>query len=223
MKKFLSLLTALVLCMCIPGLAHPDDFPADAADYTVWDGTSSTDWYYEADDPIYHISTAEDFAGFAELVNGGKDFAGKTVYLDNDIYLNDISNFDNWGTKAPANKWTPIGRKIKGTTTTYYRYFDGTFDGCGNTVYGLYLIGTDGRTAPFYNLDKEGVIRNLNLKSSYTNGEGILTENQGTLKNCSFDGKTRYSGICSKSVSGSFISNCVRELRPEYAQIQTMQ
>ncbi|MBQ9808477.1 MAG: dockerin type I repeat-containing protein [Ruminococcus sp.] len=224
MKKFLSLLTALVLCMCLPGLTHPENYITDAADYTVWDGTSSTDWYYEADDPIYHISTAEDFAGFAELVNGGKDFAGKTVYLDNDIYLNDISNFDNWATKAPANKWTPIGRKITGTTSNKLYFFDGTFDGGGNTIYGLYQSNNDNLTAPFFYLDADGVIRNLNLDKACVQGHsevgGIVGYNYGTIKNCSFGGecinaytttKTSYhaGGICARTVSGGFVYNCV--------------
>ena len=35
-----------------------------------------------------------ELAGFAQLVNGGKTMKGQTFYLDKDIVLNDISDYE---------------------------------------------------------------------------------------------------------------------------------
>lgn len=77
-KRILGI--ALAICMmifCVPmGV-----FAESAAD--VWDGSADTSWYTSAPDASeYHISTAEQLAGLAQLVNdkatpvlfGGKRF-----------------------------------------------------------------------------------------------------------------------------------------------------
>lgn len=51
----------------------------------VWDGTSDISWY-SADQSVFEISTAEQLAGLAELVNQGNDFDGKKILLLNDIF-----------------------------------------------------------------------------------------------------------------------------------------
>ncbi len=83
-----------------------------------WDGTSDTSWYNEEDDEFV-ITTAEQLAGLAELVNGGNDFAGKTIKLGGEIDL------DN-------QPWTPIGTYDGGA-------FSGDFDGQGHTISNLYI------------------------------------------------------------------------------------
>ena len=57
----------------------------------AWDGTADTSWYvgHEAD-AKYHITTAAQLAGLAQLVNadpGTTNFAGKTFYLEKDLDL----------------------------------------------------------------------------------------------------------------------------------------
>ena len=55
----------------------------------IWDGTADTSWYtgHETESE-YHITTAEQLAGLAQLINTGTiTFEGKTVYLDNDLDL----------------------------------------------------------------------------------------------------------------------------------------
>ena len=87
----------------------------------VWDGTSDTSWYYEELDEFV-LTTAEQFAGFRDLVDEGKTFEGKTVKLGADIDLNKIP-FD------------PIGYNYESKGG---QVFKGTFDGANHTIYNLY-------------------------------------------------------------------------------------
>ena len=72
-------------------------------------------WYNDTDSE-FTLSDAADLAGLAVLVNGGNTFAGKTIYLANDIDL-------------AGREWTSIG-----TGNNVNNYFGGTFDGKGYAV-----------------------------------------------------------------------------------------
>lgn len=54
-----------------------------AASSKVWDGTADTSWF-QGDLDYYEISTAEQLAGFAQLVNEGNSFKNVTICLTND-------------------------------------------------------------------------------------------------------------------------------------------
>ncbi len=86
----------------------------------TWDGTADTTWYDPAN-PLteYEITTAEQLAGLSELVDGGNNFAGKTVKLGKDLDLAGL----------PFN---PIGHSSNGKS------FNGTFDGQGHTISNMY-------------------------------------------------------------------------------------
>ena len=95
--------------------------PATAlADGETWAEAADTIWY-DANSSSYTITTAEQLAGLAELVNEGKSFSGKTITLGADIDL-------------AGKEWTPIGQYLGANSTSY---FSGTFDGAGNTISGL--------------------------------------------------------------------------------------
>ena len=80
MKRLLSVLLALLLCVSLLPSALADGETEAWADY------ADTSWYSD-DETVFHISTAEELAGLAELVNAGNTFEGRTVYLDADIDL----------------------------------------------------------------------------------------------------------------------------------------
>ena len=101
-------------------------FSAVETEADIWDGASDTSWYND-NDTEFTLATAEQFAGFRDLVDGGYTFEGKTVKLGVDIDLAD-KNFN------------PIG----------YGYVDkggyafmGTFDGGNHAIYNLYQDGWD--------------------------------------------------------------------------------
>ncbi|MBE6635820.1 MAG: hypothetical protein E7617_06470 [Ruminococcaceae bacterium] len=91
-----------------------------------WDGNSDTTWYNE-NDTEFTLTTAEQFAGFRDLVDAGNTFKGKTVKLGIDIDLAD-KLFD------------PIGFGYYNEETNT-RVFMGIFDGQNHTVYNLYQNG----------------------------------------------------------------------------------
>lgn len=220
-KKLLSLLLALCLAMAlVPMSAFAEETAADS-----WDGTADTSWYTDAPDASeYHISTAEQLAGLAQLVNadpGTTNFAGKTFYLDNDIDLS-------------GHEWISIGTGRGGTQPKYS--FCGVFDGQGHVISNLYshesyIEGADEshnllRNALFGNV-YNGEVKNLGVanaeilidpKDDSAAGKGILVDWMGKSKitNCWTSGsiysgskiEKNIGGIVGVTVQGCTISGC---------------
>jgi len=137
MKKLIA--TILTLVLVISGMVYlkPADTVQAASD--TWDGTVDTDWYTGNETAAeYTLTTAEQLAGLASLVNNWTNFAGKTIKLGADIVLNEGSEAD-WAKTPPANKWVPIGDG-KGTGTGHT--FRGVFDGAGHKISGMYMEST---------------------------------------------------------------------------------
>jgi len=90
--------------------------------------TPDTGWYYTRPNAAeFTITTADQLAGLAVIVNSGNDFAGKTVTLGASL---DISAYgaDSYGGYNGGKGWTPIG--------TDDNPFCGTFDGNHNVISG---------------------------------------------------------------------------------------
>ena len=115
-KKILSLLLALCLVMALVPMTA---FAAGTTD--SWDGTADTSWYDE-NETVFHLQTAEQLAGMAKLINDDTAyFKDKTVYLDNDLDLG-------------GHEWISIGDGAN----TDVGSFQGVFDGQSHVVYNLY-------------------------------------------------------------------------------------
>jgi hypothetical protein len=138
------------------------------------------------------ISTAEELIEFAELVNVGDDFLCKTVKLNANIMLNDTTDWQNWGEAGlighpnthPANTWTPIGR-------SRWSSFNGTFDGNGFVVSGVYTRGAE--AGGFFGwLDSNGTIKNFGIVASYIGYQtyvgGLVNNNYGKINDSYFIG-----------------------------------
>ena len=123
-----SLLLILALCFTL----LPTAAFAEGTSVDNWDGTANTSWYTSAPDASeYHISTAEQLAGLAQLVNadpGTTKFAGKTFYLENDLDLS-------------GHEWISIGTVLGGDCPEYS--FCGVFDGQGHVISNLYSHESD--------------------------------------------------------------------------------
>ena len=219
-KRILGI--ALAICMmvfCVPmGV-----FAESAAD--VWDGSADTSWYTSAPDASeYHISTAEQLAGLAQLVNadpGTTNFAGKTFYLDNDLDLS-------------GHEWISIGTVLGGNHPEYS--FCGVFDGQGHVISNLYshesyIEGADEshnllRNALFGSV-YNGEVKNLGVadaeiwidpKDDSAAGKGILVDWMGKSKitNCWTSGsiysgtkiEKNIGGIVGVTMQGCTISGC---------------
>ena len=123
----MSIKIASVLALCTTmAIAAP----------AIWDGSADVSWYVSSAQ-AYNLTTAEQLAGLAKLVNQGtSSFEGKTITLGADIFLNDTTGADagTWAS-APHTEWVPIG--------TSSRPFKGEFDGIAGKknrkIYGLYV------------------------------------------------------------------------------------
>lgn len=220
-RKLLSLALSFALCLTLlPGTALAADDKAD-----TWDGTADTSWYTSAPNAsAYHISTAEQLAGLAQLVNadpGTTNFAGKTFYLDNDIDLS-------------GHEWISIGTVLGGDYPEYS--FCGVFDGQGHVISNLYshesyIEGADEshnllRNALFGSV-YNGEVKNLGVadaeiwidpKDDSAAGKGILVDWMGKSKitNCWTSGsiysgtkiEKNIGGIVGITMQGCTISGC---------------
>jgi len=135
------------------------------------------------------ISTAEELIEFAELVNNGNDFLCKTVKLSTNIMLNDTTDWQSWGKFSnQPNLWIPIGTTIYVNSVPDYKLFNGTFDGNGFVVSGVYA-GSMADPGGFFGwLGSNGTIKNLGVVASYGNKGGLAGNNDGTINNSYFIG-----------------------------------
>jgi hypothetical protein len=78
--------TLLFLFLMLIGCDDAKENPA------IWNGKADTKWYKKSETE-FTITTPEQLAGLAKLVNGGNDFYGKTVNLGADIMLNDTAGW----------------------------------------------------------------------------------------------------------------------------------
>ena len=121
----------MVAVFAVPMMSGDTDAATD-----TWDGTTDTNWYDEtSEETSYEITTAEQLAGLAELVNNGKTFDGITITLGTDLDLS-------------GHAWVPIGfsgRVNPEESLSSIMRFEGTFDGKEHTITGLtssgYVVG----------------------------------------------------------------------------------
>lgn len=116
-----------------------------------------------AEDPLV-ISSPEELRAFAEDVNGGNTYEGKTVILNANI-------------STENTQWTPVG--------TSEAPFMGTFDGNYHIIAGLDISGDN---AGLFGYVDNGVIKNLVVEGEVngnSNTAGIVGYlNAGTVENC---------------------------------------
>ena len=220
-KRIGSLLLILALCFTLlPTAAFAEETSVDN-----WDGSADTSWYTSAPDASeYHISTAEQLAGLAQLVNadpGTTNFVGKTFYLKNDLDLS-------------GHEWISIGTVLGGDYPEYS--FCGVFDGKGHVISNLYshesyIEGADEshnllRNALFGSV-YNGEVKNLGVadaeiwidpKDDSAAGKGILVDWMGKSKitNCWTSGsiysgtkiEKNIGGIVGITMQGCTISGC---------------
>lgn len=198
----------------------------------TWGDFADIRWY-TADATEYHITTAEQLAGLAKLINKQDNsvmFEGKTVYLDNDL---DLAGYE----------WISIGNGLNQTKDPdgYYS-FCGTFDGQGHVISNLYshdsLLDNDDNFIPDSNLATphgrdvyktglfgsvyEGTIKNLGVENAdiwidpndvSTYGEGILVDflEDSTVENCWTTGSITGGKYFEKFIGGivgTILGNC---------------
>lgn len=133
----------------------------------TWNNTTNTSWY-KNDETTFKITTPEELAGLAKLVNEGNTFKGKVILLENDL---DLGN----------NPWTPISTIGIGVTGVNEKVFEGTFDGQGHTIENLSILSTHSKEGEhilaeksYYNCGLFGYVRDATLKNLVIKNVDIL-------------------------------------------------
>ena len=149
-----------------------------------WDGTADTSWYNDTN-TVFFLSSAEQLAGLADLVDGGNTFENKTIALDSDV---DLYVEDENG--EPIS-FEPIGSFSDNLA------FKGVFDGQGHTVSNLYQNGWalqngywDGPEygMGLFSLVENAVIKNVNFDGASLPSEAnIMGVVAGGAANCVFE------------------------------------
>lgn len=180
-------------------------------DKKTWIDYADTGWYEsDPDDLEYWISNASELAGLAKLVNNGMSFAGKTIYLTDDIDLSDADGY--------LRRWIPIG-------TTSDNPFCGSFDGQNHKIYGLnvpsfsytYTSSTDVGAGLFGYVSGSGssVLKDLEIDTAYLAAHlvdssettmGAIGTLAGFVSGCDITGVTvTGSRVCGAAIYGGCI------------------
>ena len=161
--------------------------PLIEPDYSIFQNPFST---------TYTIRTKEQLYGFACAMNGvegvldASTFEGKTVKLGNDILIQDTTDWQYWGKVIPALPFPSMGGS--GNIP-----FQGTFDGQGYSIAGLFINPTDNASSIqgclFNCIGEKGVVKNTNFNATVLYGvmknAGVLTGKlDGTVDNCHIRG-----------------------------------
>ena len=172
-----------------------------------------------AADDVTVISSPDELIAFRNSVNGGNDYAGRTVVLGDNIDLS-LQNIN----------WTPIGTGTRSGSGYTGNAFKGTFDGRGFTISGLTIDATvsgdnvDDAYGLFGVIDG-ATVTNLTLANVHitvNGGECVggvvgLMVNGSTVSNIEMDvgsGITAVrglGGIVGRMTISGTIENCVNE------------
>ena len=139
-------------------LLTPYDFENNKA-YEIEQNPITYDWYTNATDGVYYISTPEELVAFSKLTNGDTEalaavgaessinFGGKVINLVADINLNNHCS-------VLAGSWTPI------------KSFAGTFNGNNHTISNLFIKSTE--NAGLFASVGSATIKNLTVQGEIT-------------------------------------------------------
>ena len=152
-----------------------------------WDGTADITWYNDTDTE-FELSTAEQFAGFASLVDNGNTFEGKTVKLKKDLDLrayDEVATVDGEESEPQIIPFNPIGSYRKD------KPFKGTFDGNGKTISNLSQNTWELDTGYYYGdlglglfgLVQGATIKNLTIDGADISGESAIC---GIVAGCAY-------------------------------------
>ena len=190
MPRYIHLLILLTLLQ-IASCTKTPTFP-------IWNGSADTSWYTaDTSATEFTITTAEQLAGIAKLVNDSFFFKGKTIRLGQNIMLNDTADWKNWESNSPQNKWLHISPR-----------FDGTFDGNGFKVIGVYVNDSIEKQGLFKYLGPKAVIKNLGVVASHIKGEMFVGGLVGECYDCSISNSYFNGTVIGEINAGGLLGMC---------------
>ncbi len=136
----------------------------------------------------YLIEDLADLEAFRDAVNNGESYEGKTLALANTITL--------------TGEWTPIGNGNRSGSTYTGNAFKGTFDGRGNTIFGLSINAGEASAAiGLFGVVDGGTVKNLTLSDVSINAAD--NKNAGAAIGLMVNNATADSIIVSGSVTAA--------------------
>lgn len=167
---------------------------------TSWDSVADISWY-NTTDTSFNLSTAEQLAGLAQLVQNGNNFAGKTINLTANIDLG-------------SHLWISIGYNIN-------KPFSGTFNGQNYSITSLKINRVNDEFLGLFGQVFGGTIENVKVVNPVIRGKGTTgaivgnLSTNSTLTNCHavnvdievFQSQSLGSGYSTGSVVGGALTN----------------
>lgn len=125
-------------------------FKTTAQPTTLWSDNANTTWY-NAGSYTFTLTTPNQLAGLAILVEGGNNFAGKTIMIGSNLDLG-------------AHLWKPIG---KNTTLT----FSGIVDGNNQIISNLYVSNLTTSFTGLFGQITNATVKNIVLQNPTINAK----------------------------------------------------
>ena len=174
------------------GSGNSTDAPDEPSEKWDASGNYSITWYNK-NKSEFTLTTDKELAGLAYLVNNGySDFSGKTIKIGDDISLS-------------GKSWASIG--------TYEKQFNGTFDGQGHIIGGLF-IGKQDDNQKYYGffgyLGNKSVVRNVVLQGEVYVYNPVYTDTK-------YRGH-HYVGGLAGDCNSTLVENCKSEMTVKYSR-----
>lgn len=151
-KKIVSILASAIAIIAVSALAAFGILNLVKQKNVIETGNVLGVEWYQPEEKEFTISTKQELYELVALSNF-YSFEGQTIKLGADIVINE-GNADDWAEKAPAERWKPISD------------FQGTFDGQGHSLSGVYGKAINTPMALFTHTGTSSTIRNLKLVNS---------------------------------------------------------
>ena len=199
MKKIFTLIFACIAAMT--AMAQSDGSTVTNAWGLKGTGTEA--------DP-YLVSTAADFKAMAEKCNAKHKGTGEYFKMTNDI---DFGGSADNPVQLPA-----IGKDGNAQIANIAYGFDGSFDGDGHTISGIYHTESDNNAKGKYNglfgcIDKNGVVKDIIFsKNNYITGYNyvgsVVSLNMGIIENCTNYADITATGFAAGGICGFMVNGC---------------
>ena len=192
----------------------------------------------ENDSNLLYINSIEDLVGLSNKVNNGETFAGKTIKLNYHLDFNSDKSYVDANQKinlTTGEGFIPIGNNVTEikdengyTLDIEGKYFSGTFDGNGYTIYNLYQNLSNNMVGGLFGTTHNATIKNVKLTGAVT-----CTQNEpqmlyvGGLIGYQYSGTTT-DCVVDITVTGKhsqdnefFIGGIIGDIGPIYTETET--
>lgn len=217
-KKLFSLaLSLLMILTVVPNMALAGSAEATTE---IWDGATATKPSGDGTEASPYLITKPEHLAYA-ITNDNID-ATEYYRLENDIYLNDITKI-NWETGETTDSAYEIRQwysENQLTSVSATKKFNGTIDGNGHVVYGLYSTGGKAAglipTVPVNfgsnNIYEPVTVMNLGIENAYISATSYAAAFIG-------DGRSWGNGNFKITIKNCYAGSTVKIQSNEYAGV----